>query len=234
MKRNIFYVLMFVLPMWFVGCDENGDDGYYDGISRVYFGEVDNHHHALGAKPVDVTVYTARIPVCVLGSPASRDMVAKVKIDEALTTAPESMYNPVAAEVTIPKDSVRGWAEVELLRDEIPSNQDTTFTLALQLEASDDFQLGIEECQEFEITFSNYLSEPDWWYIGESIWWGPYHPMKYQKIIELWGGEISFDDYAAQMAQVIYVAQLMYNYFLEHPEYDMEFPENPDFPYVID
>ena len=234
MKRNIFYVLMFVLPMWFVGCDENGDDGYYDGISRVYFGEVDNHHHALGAKPVDVTVYTARIPVCVLGVPASRDMVARVKVDGALTTAPESMYNPVAEEVTIPKDSIRGYVEVELLRDEISSDKDTTFTLTLQLEASNDFQLGIEECQEFEITFSNYLSEPDWWYIGESIWWGAYHPMKYQKIIELWGGEITWDDYVAQMAQVVYVAQQMYDYFQAHPEYGMVFPENPSWPYVTD
>ena len=225
---------MFVLPMWFVGCDENGDDGYYDGISRVYFGEVDNHHHALGAKPVDVTVYTARIPVCVLGVPASRDMVARVKVDGALTTAPESMYNPVAEEVTIPKDSIRGYVEVELLRDEISSDKDTTFTLTLQLEASNDFQLGIEECQEFEITFSNYLSEPDWWYIGESIWWGAYHPMKYQKIIELWGGEITWDDYVAQMAQVVYVAQQMYDYFQAHPEYGMVFPENPSWPYVTD
>lgn len=233
MKRNIFYVLMFVLPMWFVGCDENGDDGYYDGISRVYFGEADTHH-ALGAKPVEVTVYTAKIPVCVLGSPASRDMVARVKIDEALTTAPENMYNPVAAEVTIPKDSIRGYVEVELLRDEIPSDKDTTFTLALQLEASDDFQLGIEESQEFEITFSNYLSEPEWWYLMESMYWGPYHPMKYQKMIEFWGGEITWDDFVDNMSQGLYVAQLMYNYFMEHPEYGMEFPENPDWPYVID
>ena len=233
MKRNIFYVLMFVLPMWFVGCDENGDDGYYDGISRVYFGEADTHH-ALGAKPVEVTVYTAKIPVCVLGSPASRDMVARVKIDEALTTAPENMYNPVAAEVTIPKDSIRGYVEVELLRDEIPSDKDTTFTLALQLEASDDFQLGIEESQEFEITFSNYLSEPDWWYLLETTHWGPYDPMKYQKMIEYWGGEIIYDDFMYSYAQILYVAQLMYNYFMEHSEYGMEFPENPDWPYVID
>ena len=233
MKRNIFYVLACVLPMWFVGCDENGDDGYYDGISRVYFGQA-SAHHGLGAKPVEVTVYTAKIPVCVLGSPASRDMVARVKVDEALTTASESMYNPVPEEVTIPKDSIRGYVEVELLRDQVPSDKDTTFTLALQLEASDDFQLGIEECQVSEITFSNYLSEPDWWYIEESIWWGAYHPMKYQKIIELWGGEITWDDYVAQMAQVVYVAQQMYDYFQAHPEYGMVFPENPSWPYVTD
>ena len=233
MKRNIFYVLMFVLPMWFVGCDENGDDGYYDGIARVYFGQ-ETAHHGLGAKPVEVTVYTVRIPVCVLGSPASRDMVAKVKIDETLTTASESMYNPVPEEVTIPKDSIRGYVEVELLRDQVPSDKDTTFTLALQLEASDDFQLGIEECQVSEITFSNYLSEPDWWYTMESMSWGPYHPMKYQKIIELWGGEISFTDYSNNMSQVFYVAQLMYDYFQDHPEYGMVFPEDPYWPFVTE
>ena len=233
MKRNIFYVLVFVLPMWFIGCDENGDDGYYDGISRVYFGQ-ETAHHGLGAKPVDMTVYTAKIPVCILGVPAARDMVAKVKVDEALTTASENMYNPVIEEVTIPKDSTRGYVEVELLREQVPSDKDTTFTLTLKLEVSDDFQLGIEESQVSEITFSNYLSEPDWWYVLETLYWGPYHPMKYQKMIEIWGGEITWDDYVNNSSQVIFVAQQMYDYFQDYPEYGMEFPEDVEWPYVTE
>lgn len=227
------YLLSFLLPLLFIfqGCEENGDDGYYDGISRVYFEEV-TMHTALGAKPVEFTTFEVKIPVRVLGLPASRDMVFKVKVEESETTAPLNTYTLSADQFTIARDSIRGYVSVELSRNNISAEVDTTYTLTLVLEPNENFELGIEESRKMQLTFSNYLAEPSWWYVLESQYWGPYHPMKYQKMIEIWGGEISWDEYALKMTQVIYVGQDMYNYFQEHPEFGMEFPENIDWPYV--
>lgn len=227
------YLLSFLLPLLFIfqGCEENGDDGYYDGISRVYF-EEGTMHTALGAKPVEFTTFEVKIPVRVLGLPASRDMVFKVKVEESETTAPLNTYTLSTDQFTIARDSIRGYVSVELSRNNIPAEVDTTYTLSLVLEPNENFELGIEESRKMQLTFSNYLAEPSWWYALESQYWGPYHPMKYQKMIEIWGGEISMDDYMSYMTQIIYVGQDMYNYFQEHPEFGMEFPENIDWPYV--
>ena len=215
MKRNIFYLLVFVLPMWFVGCDENGDDGYYDGISRIYFGE-ETAHYGLGFQPVEVTTYEVTVPVCILGDPASRDMKVQVKVDEERTTATENMYNLLAEDVIIPKDSIRGYVKVLLLVE------------------NEDFKLGLEERLETEITFSNYLEEPEWWSLWETIYWGPYHPLKYQKMIEYWGGEIVYDDFYTDQTRILFVTQQAYEYFEAHPEYGMEFVEGVNWPFVIE
>lgn len=231
MKTYLLSLLLILFLFIFQGCEENGDDGYYDGISRVYF-ESGTMHCALGAKPVEITTFKLEVPVRVLGVPASRDMVFKVKVEESGTTAPLNTYSLVGDHFTIARDSIRGYIPVELSRNNITTEIDTTYTLSLVLEPSEDFGLGIKESRKMQLTFSNYLAEPSWWYALESQYWGPYHSMKYQKMIELWGGEISYNDFVLNMTRVVYIAQDMYNYFQEHPEYGMEFPENIDWPYV--
>ena len=61
---------------------------------------------------------------------------------------------------------------------------------------------------------------------------GTYQKEKYQKMIEIWGGPITLDDYSYKMVKLINVAKEMYEYFQEHPEYGMEFPPCISWPHT--
>ena len=42
---------------------------------------------------------------------------------------------------------------------------------------------------------------------------GAYRPEKYQKMMEYWGGPISYEEYVSRMIQVILCGKKMYDYF---------------------
>ena len=225
--KKIAYILVMCLGVWCAGCSENGDDGYYDDFYRVYF-PVDSLNYAFGDKPVEMAKYTVKVPVQILGEPARADMKVNVKVDLASTTATAEAYTAVPSEITIPKDSIVGYVPVEIIRENVMDERDTVFRVVLQLEASPDFALGVKEGLRATVTFSNYLAEPEWWVGLKDVFWGPYQKEKYQKMMEIWGGPITLDDYVYKMVKLINVAKEMYEYFQEHPEYGMEFP-----PYIF-
>ena len=225
--KKIAYILVMCLGVWCAGCSENGDDGYYDDFYRVYF-PVDSLNYAFGDKPVEMAKYTVKVPVQILGEPARADMKVNVKVDLASTTATAEAYTAVPSEITIPKDSIVGYVPVEIIRENVMDERDTVFRVVLQLEASPDFALGVKEGLRATVTFSNYLAEPEWWVGLKDVFWGPYQKEKYQKMMEIWGGPITLDDYFYKMVKLINVAKEMYEYFQEHPEYGMEFP-----PYIF-
>ena len=228
--KKILYILVICLGVWVSGCSENGDDGFYVNLYRVYF-PLDSLHYAFGDKPVEMTRYTVKVPVQMLGEPAHTDMKVKVKVDLTATTAMDDAYTAIPSEITIPKDSIVGYVPVEIIRENVMDERDTVFRVVLQLETSSDFQLGVKEGLRATVTFSNYLAEPVWWVGLKDIFWGPYQKEKYQKMIEIWGGPITLDDYSYKMVKLINVAKEMYEYFQEHPEYGMEFPPYIFWPY---
>ena len=228
--KKIAYILVMCLGVWCAGCSENGDDGYYDDFNRVYF-PVDSLNYAFGDKPVEMAKYTVKVPVQILGEPARADMKVNVKVDLASTTATAEAYTAVPSEITIPKDSIVGYVPVEIIRENVMDERDTVFRVVFQLEASPDFALGVKEGLRATVTFSNYLAEPEWWVGLKDVFWGPYQKEKYQKMMEIWGGPITLDDYVYKMVKLINVAKEMYEYFQEHPEYGMEFPPYIFWPY---
>ncbi|WP_294142347.1 DUF4843 domain-containing protein [uncultured Sanguibacteroides sp.] len=227
--KTIYLYLSFCILL-FIGCDDNGDDGYYHDRNKVYFLE-DSVLVRLGEMPVEVKKYVYRVPVKVLGKPVQENTKFRVKVDQKATTAPLNSYTAIPQEIEVLKDSVNAYIPVELIRDNIEGEIDTTFRIVLYLESSENFELGPQESLETRILFTNYLMKPDWWVYLESLYWGPYQKEKYQKMIEIWGGPISFDDYALKMTQVIYCGYEMYLYFQKHPEYNMVFPDGAPWPY---
>ena len=114
--KKILYILVICLGVWVSGCSENGDDGFYDNLYRVYF-PLDSLHYAFGDKPVEMTRYTVKVPVQMLGEPAHTDMKVKVKVDLTATTAMDDAYTAIPSEITIPKDSIVGYVPVEIIRE---------------------------------------------------------------------------------------------------------------------
>lgn len=212
------------------GCDKNGDSGYYDDVYRIYFPK-DSLNYNFGDKPLEQERYMVQLPVEILGTLArSGGMKVKVELDEKASTAPVEAYTGIPEEITIPEDSIVGYVPVELVRAGI-SEEDTVFKLVFHLKMNEDFDLGIKESLRAVVTFSNYLAEPDWWMGLEYYCLGPYQPEKYQKLIELWGGPITLDDFYSSSALIVQKAKIMYQYFQERPEYGMVFPEMIFWPY---
>ena len=229
MKKLYTLLLMFTTCL-LAGCDENGESGYYEDIDRVYFLE-DSIVCRLGEMLMDVEIYTVKVPVKVLGAPFDENRVFRVNVNKELTTAPEDIYTSLSTEFVVDKDSVNAYIPIELLRNKIDPMVDTVYRIVLDLEENDKFGLGVQEKLQSKVVFSNYLQEPDWWYALEFMYWGDYRPEKYQKMMEYWGGPISFEEYTSRMVQVILCGKKMYDYFKLHPEFGMEFPETAPWPY---
>ena len=225
------YIVFTILAMYLsVSCDENGDSGYYEDQDRVYFVE-DSIICRLGEMSIDVEKYIVQVPVKVLGNNVGTERKFKVTLDRKLTTALENFYTALPEEFVVNKDSVNAFIPIELLRHRIDSDKDVTYRIVLKLEDNDMFGQGVQEKLQTKIVFSNYLQEPDWWYTFSTMYWGTYQPEKYQKMMELWGGPISYDDLSNSMIKVILCAKDMYDYFQQHPEFGMVFPENIVWPY---
>ena len=228
--RKLYILLIVFTASLFTGCDENGESGYYEDKDRIYFVK-DSLVCRLGEMQMDVETYTVKVPVKVLGQPLGENRMFKINVNQELTTAPGDSYTSLSTEFVVDKDSVNAYIPIELLRSRIDPMVDTVYRIVLDLEANDMFGLGVQEKLQSKVVFSNYLQEPDWWYALEAMYWGAYRPEKYQKMMEFWGGAISFEDYMNSMIKVILCGKKMYDYFKLHPEYGMEFPESAPGPY---
>lgn len=228
--RKLYALLIVFATCLFAGCDENGDRGYYEDMDRIYFVK-DSIICRLGEMQMGVETYTVQVPLKVLGRPWSENRMFKVNVNRKLTTAPEHIYTSLSSEFVVMKDSVNACIPIELLRDRIDPMVDTVYQIVLDLEVNDTFGFGVQEKLQSKVVFSNYLQEPDWWYALEFVYWGAYRPEKYQKMMEFWGGPISFEEYTSRMIQVVLCGKKMYDYFKLHPEFGMEFPEATPWPY---
>lgn len=228
--RKLYTLLIVFTTCLFTGCDENGESGYYEDYDRIYFVK-DSIVCRLGEMLMDVETYTVQVPVKVLGHPIGESRTFKINVNQELTTAPGNFYTSLPTEFVVDKDSVNAYIPVELLRSRIDPMVDTVYRIVLDLEINEAFGLGVQEKLRSKVVFSNYLQEPDWWYALEFMYWGAYRPEKYQKMMEFWGGPISYEVYASNMVKVILCGKKMYDYFKAHPEYGMEFPESTPWPY---
>ena len=60
----------------------------------------------------------------------------------------------------------------------------------LKLEPTEDLGIAYVEFSTLKVNFSAYVLEPDWWWAFEFIL-GEYHPLKYEKVVEVYGSEES-------------------------------------------
>ena len=229
MRKSILYQIFILLSVLIAGCDENGDDGYYDNQYRVYFPKTSMSYN-LAPNSSSVTKYTVKVPVQILGSGATEGMKVKVRVDLQKSTAEARLYTPIPEEIEFEKDSFMTYVPIELLRENISPDVDTTYQLTLVLEANEYFDLGVKEKLEAVVKFSNYLRQSSWWYnMREYV--GKYNQVKYLKLMDIWGGEVTVEDVNMKMIKVIEAFKEMYEYFQEHPEPGVVFPDVIVWPY---
>ena len=193
--RKILYSLIFcTLACWMASCDQDIDFAY-EGKARIQFQHYTtdwngNRHYAdtlaitYGLLPDSITIDTAKVVIEFLGSPSDQAKTYYVSVVEDSTTAiAGTHYEPIAHEQTFRPNELTDAVRIVVFLSDLSNVyiNPEDYQLYLQLEASPDFDLGLNGGLIKKIKLNNYMSEPDWWYSNTGL--GFFHPKKWQILI---------------------------------------------------
>ena len=197
MKTKIQYILFFITLLLTTSCDKEINSLYKDKgrIQFKYYTLDYNKKMIINTKSIfsfgmmadQIIQDTAKIVVEFLGTPSEFDRTYKVKVAMDSTTAVVSKHYEVIDNIqTFRAGKLKDTLKIIVYRKELS----TSFTdpqdvrLALELEPSEDFDLGMKDGLKTYLYINNYVSEPIWWkaplrydYIGF------YHPKKWKILI---------------------------------------------------
>lgn len=201
MKRRYILLLLSLLTVMvhFSSCDQSIDNFYTEkpriqfehyeedtillDIRRKYF---DKNIFSFGMSADAVKEDTARIVVEFLGEVSDKDRAYTVRIDADSTTAIEGVhYKPFSAKQIFRAGLRKDTLKIVALRSQLSSSfvfpEDRR--LVLDLEESEDFNLGLVGGVRTRLDINNYLSKPKWWDDPLRSALGFYHPKKWKILI---------------------------------------------------
>lgn len=197
MKTKLQYIILFSVLLFATSCDKEIDNLYKDKgrIQFKYYTLDYNKQMIINTKSTfsfgmmaDAIIEdTAKIVVEFLGTPSEVDRKYKVKVAADSTTAIVSKhYKAIDNIQTFRAGKLKDTLEIVVYRSELS----TSFTdpqnmcLALELEPSEDFDLGMKDGLRTYLYINNYVSEPVWWKASLRYdYIGFYHPKKWKILI---------------------------------------------------
>lgn len=103
--------------------------------------------------------------------------------------------------------------------------------IKLALKSNSNFQADYFDLSEVIVSFSDILSEPEWWALAS---WklGNYHYIKHQEFIRISGlKEFDIQYYAEHSIDMFYYFGLLKQYFIDNERYELEeYPDAPGYP----
>ena len=218
MKRLTIIGLL-LLMAW--GCSRK-ESFVYTGDDKISFTS-DSIYFSFGKEPFSVMDTTLQLKLEIIGQPKDVDRQFTIRLDENQTTAKAPLhYDALQTEYTVKAGAASSAVPVTIHR--LNLDDESIYTLAIDLVANDDFRLGVEEYQSLIIAFNNRLDCPDWW--NElSHWLGEYDVRKYQKFIEIYGHPITQDDINMHRYDILRVFKQVKQYFDANPQFDVHFPD---------
>lgn len=201
MKRNYIAILLsfLVVIVSFYSCDQSIDNIYAEKsriqfnhykeritlqkVTRDYF---DRSTFSFGMSADAVKEDTARIVVEFLGAVSDRDRIYTVRINSDSSTAVEGVhYKSFSAKQIFRAGLRKDTLKIVALRSQLSSSfvfpEDRR--LVLDLEESEDFNLGLVGGLRTRLDINNYLSKPKWWNDPLRSALGFYHPKKWKILI---------------------------------------------------
>lgn len=224
MRKNIKYLISLVLLSVVFSCEQE-EIMLYEQRAGVYFSSTTMSYSFLDAPETEVTV---NIGVSITGDSVAYDREFQaIVVDDTLTTASSSMYKVLSG--VIKAGEFSGSLPVELYYD--AAMDDRTFTVELELIASEEFPEVELNSYNAVVSMSNTIIQPaNWswlkWYFGtySTNWWIfirettgmselPYYPT--QSDTETWWMDVN--TLKAYQGQVRYALA----------EYNAANPDNP-------
>lgn len=177
MKNLIYMMIVSCLILGLGSCDQDIDYPY-EGKDRIYFDcftfnsstnirtYTDSLTFSFGLIDDSVRIDTARIVLHYTGNASAQERVYHVKVIQDSTTAEEGIhYQPIKKEQIFRPGRLTDTLKIVILRDHMNSRflDKERYRLELELEPSEDFDLGIRQGIRKTLWLNNYMSEPEWW-----------------------------------------------------------------------
>lgn len=210
MKRIAYYLLLSCLVL--LGSCKQDIDFPYAGKDRIQFQHyttdwngnrhyIDSITFSFGLVPAEELMDTLKLPVEYLGAGSDQERTYYVSVVADSTTAEEGVhYLPFERVQKFRPNELTDTLCIVILRESLPNDYTTgeNLRLELQMEACDDFDLGLRGGIQKKIMLNNYMSEPTWWSGALNGYFGFFHPKKWQFLIE------KLDDKLATYGEIPY------------------------------
>lgn len=225
MKKTILLSLLSILMLG--ACDNDvtypyqGKDAVYFQVNSTWSVTTDSIDYSFAGKGKEEDVVEVRVNL--QGNMASVDRKIRIIVDPSKSTAEEGIhYQPLSGEYILPANAVSVDIPVTVLKKDA-SLENKKVTLALRLEPTTDFDLGITERTEVFLNISNMLKKPTYWESTIKYSFGVYSRQKHELCIQVLGldfPETSSEYYSRNTMWSVY-GKYMSNYFEEnYPVYD--------------
>ena len=226
MKKTTYIVLTWCMLLG--ACQEN-EQIDFDSSGAVYFQIADSWSdltdsivYSFAGKESDEQ--TLNIQVNLMGEAVDYERHVRVAVDLERTTAKEGLhYQALGNEYILPANAYNMSIPVVLYGKDTEL-ENRTFQLVVNLEPSDDLELGLADKTSVRVVISNMLTQPSYWqqyYLGMRF--GPYSRVKHEYIIRVLGFDFPADaeEFAADQVAWQAYGKYMDTYIEEHyPIYD--------------
>ncbi|WP_316791612.1 DUF4843 domain-containing protein [Pedobacter frigoris] len=197
-NRNILMLWSFMLATIALSSCDQEIDHMYKEKARIQFKYYtldfnkkmivnDKTTFSFGMKDDKIIKDTAKIVVEFLGSASDKDRTYKIKVVADSTTAVAGIhYEPVSNTQIFRAGRLKDTLKIVVDRTKLSTSFTTPENkrLTLEMEPSEDFNLGMKDGLRTNLYINNYLSEPVWWKDGLRLpYIGFYHPKKWKILI---------------------------------------------------
>lgn len=202
--NKYIYLITVIFAGLIISCDDEvkfpyqgKDCVYFEHQYQIYGGyktvTYDSVVFSFGKIDDEIMQDTAKIPIKLLGRTSSFERKYKVNVikegeyTDDITDAEEGKdYLKIAEDQIFRADSINDTLRVVLNREFLNKSAiaQESKTIILQLQPSEDFDLGINKGIEMRLIFNDFLSEPKWWDTHKR-YFNYYHPEKW-KILMKW------------------------------------------------
>lgn len=209
--KQLLYILCAFQFVYLLGSCEQDIDFPYEGKDRIQFQHystdwngvrhyTDSIMASFGLEADSILIDTIKVVMEYLGTGSSKERTYYVSVIPDSTTAIADVhYEAIEHEQTFRPNELTDTLRIVVYRENLSDDYTNpeTMRLDLQLEVSDDFDLGLRGGLKKRILINNYMSEPVWWednYLGTL---GFFHPEKWKILI-------SFDEAFATYGDLQY------------------------------
>ena len=228
--KKLYYIFMLLATM-FLGqaCEEDPSFEFQDD-GKVYFkypkvvttwGEttdipVDSIIHSLYGKKLTQGKDTLWLEVQIMGARQDRDRKFSVEVLADSCSGREGVdFEKLQPEYTL--HAGKGVDVFPLIFNKDAFTDVLNRNVLLRLKPTSDLGIAYQEFSTIKVNFSAYISEPDWWWAFSRVL-GDFHPLKYEKVVEVYGSE-DVDPYGNN-PYCIYVSNIVKEWFGENEVID--------------
>lgn len=225
-KLLIYHIVLFTV----LSCSEAEREMFDPSLSAIHFDLTkldtnlivrgDTLTYSFAFNPTTVQSYTLNIPVEIIGFRSEHDRQYRIELlSDIITAKPNTHYQSLPDYHVLPAQKGKDSLQIILFRH--TDLQKSAKSIELQLIPSTDFNVGSIEKQHVYLRFSDILEEPIWWDLWKDEF-GPYHRIKYQEWIRIWGdrGDISGFRPGKWNSPQVYVKLMdLKSYFENNPRY---------------